>query len=95
MTVSPPSLLTSVVGGILAILIVGGVVIESVTSGVVEPSLLVLATAVVATFFTGQAVRQVNGAKVDALTTAVLGLHTRFDAAALPPANDGVPKGPA
>lgn len=80
---------TTIVGAILAILIVGGAVLESVTRAAVEPSLLVMATAVIGVFFTGQAVRQVNGTKVDALTQAVLGMHTRLDTMGAPAAKDG------
>ena len=81
--------LTAIVGAILAVIIVGGAVFESITAGVVDPALLTMATAVVAVFFTGQAVRQVNGTKVDALTQAVLGVHARLDNAGAPPAKDG------
>lgn len=81
--------MSTITAAIVAILVVGGAVLESVERGSIDPALLVMATAVVATFFTGQAVRQVNGTKVDALTQAVVGLHSRLDSAGLPPAKDG------
>ncbi len=89
MTNLTTNLLTSIVSAILAVIIIGGTVLESVTQGAVDPALLTMATAVVAVFFTGQAVRQVNGTKVDSLTQAVVGLHSRLDEAGLAPARDG------
>ncbi len=83
------NLLTSVVGAILAILIVGGAVLESVLNHAIDSELVIMATAVLGVYFTGQAVRQVNGTKVDALTQSVLGLHARLDSASIGPAKDG------
>jgi hypothetical protein len=83
------SLVTAITAALLAVIIVGAAAYESVLHGQVDSALLVMATAVVSTFFTGQAVRQVNGAKVDALTASVIGLHSRLDSAGLGPAKDG------
>ncbi|MDE2620636.1 MAG: hypothetical protein KGL54_10790 [Sphingomonadales bacterium] len=85
----------SVVGGILAVLIVGGAVVESVTRGTVEPALLVMATAVVGVFFTGQAIRSSNGIKMDALANAVNSVHARLDAAGIASSGDGTTGGAA
>jgi hypothetical protein len=93
MTNLSTNLLTSIVGAILAMIIVGGAVFESIVHGVIDSTLVVMATAVVATFFTGQAVRQVNGTKVDALAQSVAGLHARLDSAAIAPARDGLTGG--
>lgn len=68
-----------VITGILAVMLVGGAVYQSVITGNVEPSLLVMATAVVSVYFTGRANRQVNGVQVDTLTKSVEALHKRFD----------------
>ncbi len=85
----------SIVGGILAVLIVGGAVVESVLRGPIDAGLAAMATAVVATFFTGQAIRGTNGVKMDALASAVNGVHSRLDQAGIPPAGDGAgPGGP-
>lgn len=62
---------------------------ESFFHGTVDPAVLTLSAAVVATYFTGAAVRQVNGSKVDALTTSVMALHSRLDQASVAPARDG------
>lgn len=89
------SLLSAIVAAILGVIIVGGAVYESIVRGAIDDNLLVMAMAVLATFFTGQAVRQVNGTKVDALTQAVLGVHRRLDSAGIAPAKDGETDGPA
>lgn len=84
------SLVTAVTAALLAVIIVGAAAFESISKMTVDPTLVVMATAVVSTFFTGQAIRQVNGAKVDALTQSVLGLHSRLDTVGIGPAKDGV-----
>lgn len=81
--------ITAIVAAILGVIIVGGAVFESIAKGAIDSNLVIMASAVLATFFTGQAVRQVNGAKVDALTLAVNGVHARLDAANVQPAKDG------
>ena len=86
--------LSAIVGAIIAVIIVGGAVAESLLHGSIDSTLVVMATAVVATFFTGSAVRQVNGAKVDALTASVNGIHARLDSANLGPARDGTAAAP-
>jgi hypothetical protein len=91
MTPATNSLVTAITAAILAMIIVGAAAYESIAHDHIDPALIVMATAVVATFFTGQAVRQVNGAKVDALTQSVIGLHTRLDSAGVGPAKDGAP----
>lgn len=85
----------AVVGAVLAVLIVGGAVFESVARGTIEPQLLVMATAVVGVFFTGQAIRSSNGVKMDAVATAINSVHARLDAAGIPPAGDGTTTGAA
>lgn len=72
---------TNVVSAVIAVSLVIGAVYESVVKGQVDPALLALVTAVVATYFTGAAVRQVNGTKVEGLTRSVDSLHARFDSA--------------
>lgn len=76
------------VTGALALVLVGTAAYESATHASVEPSLLVMATAVVSVYFTGRANRQVNGDKVAALAESVAAVHTRLDRAAIPPARD-------
>ena len=81
----------SIVGGILAVLIVGGAIVESVTRGSIDNSLVIMATSVVATFFTGQAIRSSNGVKMDALANAVTSVHARLDQAGVPSATESDP----
>lgn len=69
--------------GVVGIILVLTASYESITTGQIDPALLALVTAVVATYFTGTAVRQVNGSKVEALTTSVDALHKRFDEAGI------------
>lgn len=83
-------LATSGFTGIVGVLLVATSCAESFFHGTTDPAILVLTTGVVATYFTGGAVRQVNGTKVEALTHSVLALHARLDAGGLPPAADGV-----
>ena len=91
MTSPGAPLLTAITSALIALVVIGAAAFESVTRSSIDPALLVMATAVMATFFTGQAIRQVNGTKVEALTTAVLGIHSRLDAANVGPAKDGQP----
>lgn len=76
--------------GITGLVLVITACAESFFHGSTDPAILVLATSVVASYFTGAAVKQVNGLKVDALTQAVIGLHTRMDKLNIPPAADGI-----
>lgn len=76
--------------GAIGVLLIATACLESFIKGNVDPAILTLATAVVATYFTGNAVRQVNGLKVDALTNAVAGLHARLDQASISPSKDGL-----
>lgn len=85
---------SSIVGGMLALLIVGGAVFESAQRGQIDPAMLTMATAVVATFFTGQAIRSSNGVKMDAVANAINSVHSRLDQAGIPPAGDGQMTGP-
>lgn len=81
--------------GALALVLIGTAAYESATTGSVEPSMLVMATAVVSVYFTGRANRQVNGDKVAALAESVAAVHTRLDAVGLPPARDpSIPANP-
>jgi hypothetical protein len=75
--------------GLIGTILVITACAESFINGKVDPAILTLAAAVVSTYFTGNAVRQVNGLKVDALTQSVNGLHARLDAADIGPAKDG------
>lgn len=79
-------LFDNLIAGAIGLLLIIGAVYESVTTGSVESSLLVMATAVVSVYVTGRSVRQVNGAKVEALAKSVDALHARFDEAKLPAA---------
>lgn len=81
----------SVITGGLGLILVGGAVYQSITTGSIESGLLGMATAVVAVYFTGRANKQVNGEKVDALTRSVSGIHKRLDETGVPPAADGIP----
>ncbi len=78
-------IIDGVITGLLGLILIAGAVYESVTKGLVEPALLVMATAVVSVYFTGRANKQVNGEKVDALTKAVASLHVRLDNAGIKP----------
>jgi phosphate/sulfate permease len=73
--------------GVIGLVLVLTACLESFAHGQIDPALLTLVAAVIATYFTGTAVRQVNGAKVDALTNSVLALHARLDTTGLPPAD--------
>lgn len=79
-------LATSAITGAIGLLLVATTCAESFVHGTVDPAVLGLATAVVGVYFTGSAVRQVNGLKVDALTESVLALHSRLDSQGAPPA---------
>ena len=72
---TPTGRLGQLTQAVLAIGIVGATVALYGTGRQVPPELLVLASAVIATYFAGYANRQVNGAKVDALTAAVQAYH--------------------
>ena len=89
--------LTSVFAGLLAVILTVALVVQIVVQArPADPELALLAGAAVSTYLTGGAIRQVNGSAVASLTTAVLGLHSRLDAAGIGPARDGaVPAGPA
>jgi hypothetical protein len=78
--------------GLIGSILVATACLESFIKGQVDPAILTLAAAVVATYFTGNAVRQVNGLKVDALKNSVDGLHARLDTANIGPAKDGTEK---
>lgn len=71
--------------GVIGLVLVVTACVESITKGQIDPALLTLVAAVIATYFTGTAVRQVNGAKVDALTQSVMALHARWDSSGVPP----------
>ena len=73
--------------GVIGLVLVLTASYESASKGQIDPALLTLVAAVIATYFTGTAVKQVNGSKVDALTQSVLALHTRLDSTGLPPAD--------
>lgn len=75
--------------GLIGLILVATACAESFIKGQIDPALLTLVAAVIATYFTGTAVRQVNGSKVEALTQSVLALHTRLDSAGITPAKDG------
>ncbi len=82
--------ITSVFSGVLAVLLVGAYVYQTVVEGRPgDAQLAALAGAAVATYLTGGAIRQVNGTAVASLTQAVLGVHARLDAAGIGPARDG------
>jgi hypothetical protein len=81
--------LTGIFSGLLALILVGGLTFQALAQGHVDPELAALAGAAVATYLTGGAIRQVNGAQVATLTTAVLGIHSRLDAAGIGAAKDG------
>lgn len=76
--------------GLIGLILVVTACAESFSKGQIDPALLTLVAAVIATYFTGTAVRQVNGSKVEALTQSVLALHTRLDQANIQPSKDGV-----
>jgi len=82
-------IVNGLITGSLGMVLVGGAVYQSITTGMIESGLLGMATAVVAVYFTGRANRQVNGEKVDALTKAVGGIHARLDAAGIRTASPG------
>lgn len=73
--------------GLIGLILVITAAAESFEHGQIDPALLTLVAAVIATYFTGTAVRQVNGTKVDALTQSVLALHARLDTTGLPAAD--------
>ena len=79
--------------GAIGTILVATACLESFFKNSVDPAILTLAAAVVSTYFTGNAVRQVNGLKVDALTNAVAGLHARLDQANIGPSKDGTDTG--
>lgn len=77
------------VAAMVAIMLVGTLCALTIIGRIDATIVVALAASVVTAFYAGQSSRQVNGAKVDALTTAVLAVHRRLDQAGIPPARDG------
>ena len=69
--VAPSGMLAQVTQAVLAVAIVGATVALYLLGKSVPPELLVLASAVVVTYFAGASNRQINGTAVAALTSAV------------------------